>query len=367
MIQGKNILLISPEPYGKVHLSKHHYAHELAKSNRVWFLNARGGKSGFTPIIELKRISENLTVIDYFNVFRGFGKFYLWDYFLTWVLSNMIRKMLPQLDLVWTFEQAKFFNLNWFKAAVLIFHPVDYIPGFEKYKLKIAQSAQFLLSVSPEILESINSTTPKFFVNHGVQFNQMSLQHNMPKSDAKSYQVGYIGNINIPYLAIDSLEKCIQKNPDVQFNFVGPYGKSNLGEVKTTNYLRLSKYSNCYFHGVVDRGELLSFVSSYDLFILCYDQKKYPIRVSNSHKLLEYLCTGKMVISNYFPLYEGKSKNMFKMINDLDQLGEELKKTLETIEDWNSEINQKARIGFAADHTYSKQLGKIEKIIYPTE
>jgi energy-coupling factor transporter ATP-binding protein EcfA2 len=38
-LKGKNILVISPEAWGKSKLSKHHYALTLAAiGNKVWFL-----------------------------------------------------------------------------------------------------------------------------------------------------------------------------------------------------------------------------------------------------------------------------------------------------------------------------------------
>ena len=37
--ENKTILLISPETWGPVKVSKHHYANYLAKANQVYFFN----------------------------------------------------------------------------------------------------------------------------------------------------------------------------------------------------------------------------------------------------------------------------------------------------------------------------------------
>lgn len=43
---NKTILIISPEPWGKMMISKHHYALELAKlGNEVYFLNPPNNNS----------------------------------------------------------------------------------------------------------------------------------------------------------------------------------------------------------------------------------------------------------------------------------------------------------------------------------
>jgi hypothetical protein len=46
-LSGKNILLISPESWGQNHVSKHHYATELSKNNKIYFLNPPSSKKQY--------------------------------------------------------------------------------------------------------------------------------------------------------------------------------------------------------------------------------------------------------------------------------------------------------------------------------
>ena len=39
MIKGKNIIIVSNEPWGDIWYSKHHYAYELNKTNQVLFID----------------------------------------------------------------------------------------------------------------------------------------------------------------------------------------------------------------------------------------------------------------------------------------------------------------------------------------
>src|SRR5438093_218809 len=63
---GRNVIIISPEGWEHLFVSKHHYAIELAKHNKVFFLNPPSRKFS----IEKSRY-ENLWVINYPPFIKG--------------------------------------------------------------------------------------------------------------------------------------------------------------------------------------------------------------------------------------------------------------------------------------------------------
>ncbi len=364
MIKAKRILIISPEAYGAVFLSKHHYAKKLAKENKVWFLNARGHRNSIFPLVSVSDTADGIRVIDYYNFLAGFGRFFWLDRILNSILTKLILSKVGSLDLVWSFEQARFFNLKLFNASKSIFHLADYIPSHQKHKANLSRSADYVFAVSPQILDSIKTTTPKFYINHGVNCFEPRLDLKPTTNSNKTLKVCYIGNINIPYLDIDATVSAVKENASIEFHFVGPYGDSNLGKVKRNNYALLSKFPNATFHGIIPQERLLSFVNDFDLFFLAYDVVKFPIRMSNSHKLLEYLCTGKMVVSNFFPIYKEIDPSLIKMVEDLRFLPKAIEETLQEIDFYNSDEKQKARMSIAKMNSYEHQINRIAKILY---
>ena len=66
---NKHILIISTEAWGNNHITKHHYATELAKlGNQVYFLNPVSDKT------EVVTIFQNLKAIDHKPMFRGVNR-----------------------------------------------------------------------------------------------------------------------------------------------------------------------------------------------------------------------------------------------------------------------------------------------------
>src|SRR5690606_6788212 len=68
-LNNKNILLISPEPWSHIFVSKHHYAIELAKrGNYVYFLNPPADVGNV--VIDKTNIS-NVFVVNYQERIKG--------------------------------------------------------------------------------------------------------------------------------------------------------------------------------------------------------------------------------------------------------------------------------------------------------
>ena len=90
---------------------------------------------------------------------------------------------------------------------------------------------------------------------------------------------------------------------------------------------------------------------------------------ANSHKLLEYLAFGKIVVSNKVSTYLDKYPEIVKKIN---MVHEETNSTfidlfrdaVENLDIHNSFENQEYRIKFANQFTYEEQVKKIDKEIF---
>lgn len=364
--KNKTILILSPEDWGTNLLSKHLYAQELSKDNMVYFLHTCPHPSQ-KKYIETVSISKNLTCIHLKSVVRGIFKlpsFYI-DLQNNFIIKKILHEIAQPINVIWSFDQAKFQNLKQFKANVSIFHPVDYIVKEAIFLTKIANSADVVFSVSPAILNKINTTTPKHFINHGIDEiflieNKSFEKPNYIKTD--TINVGYVGNLQMKLIDYENLLKTVRENPTIQFVFIGPDKKSNLGGATKFNELdTLKSFQNTYFTGELSKNELIKILPFFDVFWLCYNHKKYLIEVSNSHKILEYLSTGKVVVSNYISTY--KNETILEMVMDNNLLVEKLKEVSSQIVQYNSIKKQQQRINFTKENTYKKQLERIEILI----
>lgn len=364
--KNKIILILSPEDWGTNLLSKHLYAKELSKNNTIYFLHTCPHSSQ-KKNIETSSIFENLTLIHLKSVVRGIFKLPSVGIDLqnNFIIKKILQEIIQPIDVVWSFDQAKFQNLKQFKAKISIFHSVDYIKLAQPFVSKIANSADVVLSVSEKILETINTTTPKYFINHGIdeiflEKNKLLEKPIYIKSD--TINVGYVGNLQMTLIDYENLVKTVLENPILNFVFIGPYKKSNLGgETKFDEIDTLKSLQNTYFTGELPKPKLVNILPFFDIFWLCYNNNKFPVEVSNSHKILEYLSTGKVVISNYISTYE--NSNVLETVKENNLLAVKLKEVTSQIVLFNAIEKQQQRIAFAKNNTYAKQIERIEIII----
>lgn len=364
--KNKTVLILSPEDWGTNLLSKHLYALELSKDNKVYFLHTCAHCTQ-QKFIETSPVSKNLTILHLQQVVRGIFK--LPSFCINWqnyfIIKKILTKINEPLDVVWSFDQAKFQNLKQFKATTTIFHPVDYIVKESIFLTKIANHADVVFSVSQSILNKISTSTPKHFINHGI--DELFLEENESSEKPifirpNSLNVGYVGNLQMKLIDYINLIKTVRENPIVNFVFIGPDKKSNLGGQQQFKELdTLKSFKNTFFTGELSKTELVKIIPFFDAFWLCYHHIKFPTEVSNSHKILEYLSTGKVVVSNYISAYQNES--LLEMVKDNNLLSEKIKEVTSQLDFYNSPEKQQQRIAFAKENTYQKQLERIEKII----
>ena len=101
--------------------------------------------------------------------------------------------------------------------------------------------------------------------------------------------------------------------------------------------------------------------------LLCYNYQYEINKCTNSHKILEYLSTGKVIISSKIQAYESNS-NLICMLQDYDNGAylDLFDLTIKNIVHYNSTELQKKRIEFSLDNSYEKQINRIESYINKT-
>jgi glycosyltransferase involved in cell wall biosynthesis len=212
---------------------------------------------------------------------------------------------------------------------------------------------------------------PKHFINHGVSktfLDECRLDNYVPGSPLR---IGYAGNLLRTDIDTACLLQIIRENPEVQFEFWGAYKytDSNIGgagdDEKQHFVQALLNQGNVVLHGPVPSSELAKAYTRIDAFIICYDILKDQSKGTNYHKVIEYLSTGKVIISNNITTYK-HTKELLVMANSRNS-NEELpgifKEVIGSIAYYNSKELMQKRRQYAEENLYPRQLELIEEIL----
>lgn len=347
-LEGKNILIVSPEPWNHIFVSKHHYAVHLAKrNNKVFFLNP--------PSInyEIKNSANpNLKVIDYTGFWKGL-RYYpkLMRMFNQRIVFNRLQKLANvKFDIIWSFDNSVFFDFDALpKGTLKISHIVDLNQDFETRRA--ASSADICFGVIPAIVERLKKYNSKsFLVKHGVSIFSTDEQVKLPGK--RKFKALYFGNLSMPDLNWSLLREAVKQLNEVDFILLGSNHQAVPKELRESAYLLPP----------VPTNKLGSYMSSADVLFLFY-AKSYNSNYASPHKVMEYISSGKPIISTY--LYGYENSDLIFCVSD-EKWAKMFRNVLLQKSKYFSQKNSEDRLNYARRHTYEKQIEKIENIIAST-
>lgn len=359
-LDGKSILIISPESWGINYVSKHHYALELSKNNQVYFLNPPSSDN------RIQKVNEKLIVIDYRPVIRGINRLpaILRNYLNTLDIRKLEKRCeIKSFDIIWSFDPFRFQNLKLFHSQLSIYHAVDvHNATLEK---EISSTAHIVFATCEIIRVKILPDNPNVFnIGHGVSEHFFKGEREIKRNPDKP-KVCMMGNLlrKIDFTALFSL---IENHRDLEFHFIGPHTPSNLSnsEDNVTEIKHLKSFSNTHLHGSVPQEVLPTLLSGMDVFLILYRKDENPATLANPHKVLEYLATGKTILS-YKLATNLNTKNLMQFTSRHD-LEKDFNTILENIKVYNDEKKEKLRKQIAAAHTYRKKIAEVEKKVNET-
>lgn len=355
-IEGKNILLISPEPWDHLFVSKHHYAIHLGKKmNKVFFLNP---PSASESVISTEY--ENVFFVDYKGFPRGLR------FYPLFLRKSLIRKKFNELqkkcdvtfDLVWSFDSSVFFDFSALPKSVLkICHIVDLNQDFQLQKA--ASTADYCFCPSEVLKKKLTVFNHKTLkINHGYAVRELPSPSQVDLPGRNRIKVFYGGNLDIHYIDWDIVRKIVTKHSDVDFWFAGSKSESN------SNVLALAEFSNFHCLGKLNRNDLATYLQFADVMLLIYRADEFREQLANPHKAMEYLATGKVLVATYTDelqlLCEEKLICMSNVNAEFSSLFDSV---LRNLLEWNSPEKAEKRKLFALENTYDKQIEKIELIL----
>ncbi len=363
-LRDKNILIISPESWGISYLSKHHYALELARiGNRVWFLNSPYYNRDVTAD-EIELLWPNIKIVDDFNL-KGLSRLpkFLQKNIIQKQATRLQKKLAVKFDLVWSFDNSRYFFLDVFDSAFRIHHVVDVQMNYQL--AKACATAHLCLSVTTALtIRSHQYNSNTHFIEHGfANFVRTEVQL---ISVNVGVNVCYVGNLLVAAFDIELMQQLAEKHTNVNFHLVGSFEKCHLNfqvnNLRRQQILDLEKLPNVWLYGELKYDDAFTVAAQCDVLCLMYFNSLEEI--GNSSKILPYLATGKVVISDYLSAYD--DLQMLEMAKTKEEYLSLFQRVIINIEEFNKPENSNKRKAFANQNSYSNHLQRIDHLIYQT-
>jgi glycosyltransferase involved in cell wall biosynthesis len=351
-----SILIISPEAWSAQPVSKHHYASALAaRGHRVVFLDPpdiasrditiKAGKVGLAPwIVSAPRVAPGLRLMP--SAARRLLE-------ARW-LARLEDALGWRVELVWLFENSRFFDMSFAGDRVKIYQQVDLNQDF--HPLKAAETADLSIAISGPIERRLESAAKRLLrLSHGVASgpeSPISASVQEERFSQFNRNVVLTGNLDISYLNVELLAGLVRDHPEVCFHFIGSYRKDG-------KLFRLTGQApNVIWWGRQPSGALPSILREADLLLVTYLAETHREQLANPHKIMEYLASGSPVLATYTEEYAERS-DLIWMATSADDFRTKFAKLIRDPEALSDTKAREVRKAFAAKHTYERQIDRI--------
>lgn len=328
--------------------------------NKVWFL------SPDTIIHQTEeKLPPHITLVPDCYQFKGLR--WLPSFLRKQIARKLIQKMQTDLqtkfDVVWNFDNSRFYDLDCFDAEITIHHCMDYHYNFQLERA--SSSADICFGVTDGIVSGMKKyNSHSYFIQHGYNSSEKST-YSLPQSK-ELFRAVFVGNFMRKDIAWDWLEQAAHECDQVHFYFIGNCGKNHLSrnvdhDIKA-RIEKLSQGANITFVGELNESDAWSAMCESDILFAAFRADLHPEIFANLHKIMPYLATGKPIVINRIMQYES-SPELMLMAHDAQEFVSHFKKLMTRPDDQFGEVIRQKRITFAEDNTYEKQFERIDKII----
>lgn len=349
------ILLISPEPWNAHAVSKHHYARLLAaRGHRVLFLEPPVG--GLRQL-ELSAIAnqQGLTVVRGPRLAPGLR-------FLPGPLRRRLeRRWLQRLeqllgdpiDVVWLFENSRFYDLRFAGERLRIYHQVDLNQTF--HPALAARTATICFCTTDLIAQQLSPFSSQVHViHHGLQQPPFPLPlttDQLRHFERPGPHLLYAGNLAMQYLDVELLASVARHHSDATLHLVG--GAPPDAPLRKA----LADQPQVVWWGQQPSAALPAILERADILLITYQEAHWRDQAS-PHKLVEYLASGKVVVATYTHQYR-QHCHLLAMADLGESYLQLLSCVRQNLSDWNSTHLQLQRRAFAEANSYERQFARI--------
>ena len=378
-IYGQSIVIVSPQPWSDMWVSKHAISWELSKQNRVLFVNPSYSPMRFL----LEPSNTKLRKIIFPRLHRIKNQLIM---FTPWIIPGsrynkkilifneklivrQLRQILCRLrfknPILFIFDGKFPFLIGKLGEKMSIYYCVDMFfydnPLHQDYEHITAQKVDLILAISDFHAKRLGVFgKPVFTVPHGYfpEFSQPFV-NTKKKSDPKI--IGMVGQLSA---RVDTrlIIHIAESFPEYKVVLVGP--TQNLCWTKLTDddLKNLNNMSNIYLVGPQPFRELPKYISQFDVCIVPLKTSLKQVQQSNPYKLLQYLALGKPVVSTAFK----SARNLDGLIYVADNEEQFIAYVKQALNEKGDRLKM-ARMKYAEEYTYDKIITKIANHIRVVE
>ncbi len=294
-LQGLHILVISPEPWKGLHMSKHHVSQGLvARGNRVVFWAPSPSDADSIRI----EGQGDLRVAFTPHWFKGVNR--LPAFVNRWYYGRTIKALEhaagAPFDVIWCFDTSR---MQWFPKGdrYRVLHLVDYDILYHGHGLM--RTADLIVTtadiINQRVLE-IAPGAPVYKVGHALDQRWLKdadgLVH---RTSAVPRTVVYAGQFFNTYIDWGALLRVAQEHRNLQFRYIGNVDH----EYPDAAFQQLRREPNVEFTGLKTKEELVPLVRDADILMFSFMTDSRMLERANPHKVLEYLSTGNVTMGSW--------------------------------------------------------------------
>lgn len=361
--KGKRILIVSPEAWGPVRLSKHHYASALMEEGAIVFFLGPDERNAVGVTLE-QAANGDPFILHRHRPIRGLRL--LPRVTRAWIEAVQLRKLAEvcggPFDVLWNFDLYRFRSLVKRKDASLrIQHVMDLRCSADL--LEPASHADLVIVVSPSMAEGLDDLTVRILKLPHAWMPRRSGSMELP-SLPLGPRVGYLGNLAMHAIHWPSILNIASCDPFVQLFLMGPLSGAFGEDAKLDEHIEgaLRALPNVHFTGPLPYDHVPRWLEAMDILLIAYDSEALSAPATSSHKLLEYLASGPVVLSSNLEDHADLS-DLLVMAKPGQSIMDLFAVVIADLDTLNSPERKQARRAFAASRTYAENLRRINNLL----
>jgi glycosyltransferase involved in cell wall biosynthesis len=357
-LEGLHILVISPQPWAGLHMSKHHVSQGLvARGNKVVFW-----ERSLPEDTEVRIAGEgDLRIARTPHWFKGVNR--LPAFVNRWYYGRLIRSIERaagvRFDIIWCFDTSR---MQWFPNGdrYRLLHLVDYDILYQGHGLM--RSADLIVTTADIINTRVLEIAPHASVHKvGHALDRRWVRNNeglAQRTSSAPRLVVYAGQFYHTYIDWGALLSVAQEHPDLKFRYIG-----NLDpDFPDAAFQRLRTEPNVEFTGLKTKDELVPMVREADILIFSFMTDNRLLERANPHKVLEYLSTGNVIMGSWTLEY-APHQHLLMMAPDRSGFVPTFRRTVERFAELNTPERRAERIAFAQERTTDRLLERVAGLI----
>jgi glycosyltransferase involved in cell wall biosynthesis len=322
LIHGRQVVIISPQSWGDLWVSKHWIASELSKCNDVLFVEPpiwlggvarhllRSRRIAMRAMKPLRTVGPRLSVYSPVLLPHRLGS---WSGQLARQASGLVTKLSLRRPLVLNFDVRPELAFG-FDHALAVYYCVDPAyssPEVRMGEMEVCRRSDLLLAVSENYrkhLEALAPGKPIHVIPHGYAFETAreidTITVEMPAELQRLPRpiLGFVGSIHDAYVDIARVEALSKRHPGASIVLIGPYRDSPIGMDLSRDALRrLKALGNVHLLGPRPFSVVPRYVKFFDVCLVLLNIDSFDpeanIKGRTLFKWLMYLAMGKPVVA----------------------------------------------------------------------